>query len=153
MAPARVLLEVGTHSPWVSRLLKGYRHEAVVVDPRTLDLIARSEKKTDRHDTSTLALLGRLDTNLQLLKTVDHRPHEMQADLAVICNRGALVRSSTLLINTIRGTVKSWGTHRELIVLGRETRPTGVSSGRRYYRRASGPARVSAQNWRIRGSR
>lgn len=109
MAPARILVEVGTHSPWVSRLLKEHRHEVVVVDPRKLDLIAQSDKKTDRHDASTLALLGRLDTNLQLLKTVDHRPREMQADLAVIRNRDALVRSRTLLINTIRGTVKSYG--------------------------------------------
>jgi transposase len=109
MASARVLLEVGMHSPWVSRLLKDHGHEVVVVDPRKLDLIAQSEKKTDRHDASTLALLGRLDTNLQLLKTVDHRSQEMQADLAAIRNRDALVRSRTLLINTIRGTVKSYG--------------------------------------------
>lgn len=109
MASARVLLEVGMHSPWVSRLLKEHGHEVVVVDPRKLDLIAQSEKKTDRHDASTLALLGRLDTNLQLLKTVDHRSQEMQADLAAIRNRDALVRSRTLLINTIRGTVKSYG--------------------------------------------
>lgn len=109
MKRVRVVLEVGTHSPWVSHLLGECGHEVVVADPRKLDLIAHSEKKTDRHDASTLAMLGRLDTNLQLLKTVSHRSQELQADLAVIRTRDALVRSRTLLINEARGAVKSAG--------------------------------------------
>jgi transposase len=106
---ARIVMEVGTHSPWVSRLLQRLGHDVVVVDPRQVDLISKSDKKTDRHDASTLALLGRLDPDLQLLKTVSHRPQEMQADLAVIRNRDAMVRARTLLINSVRGTVKSYG--------------------------------------------
>jgi len=109
VAPARVVLEVGTHSPWVSRLLKECGHETVVVDPRKLELITQSDKKTDRHDASTLALLGRIDTNLQLLKSVSHRPAQFQADLSVIRSRDALVRARTLLINDVRGLVKSAG--------------------------------------------
>jgi transposase len=109
MAGARVVLEVGTHSPWVSRALERLGHEAVVVDPRKVDLISQSDKKTDRHDAATLALLGRLDPDLHLLKTVRHRSPEMQADLAAIRNRDAAVRSRTLLINAVRGTVKSYG--------------------------------------------
>ena len=109
MGRARIVIEVGTHSPWVSRLLDGLGHEAIVVDPRQLEMISQSDKKTDRHDASTLALLGRLDINLQLLKTVTHRPKEMQDDLALIRSRDALVRSRTLLINDVRGIVKSAG--------------------------------------------
>ena len=78
VAPCRIVLEVGTHSPWVSRLLTGFGHEVVVVDPRKLDLIAQNDRKTDRHDAATLALLGRLDVNLQLLRTVTHRSEELQ---------------------------------------------------------------------------
>lgn len=109
MSRSRVVLEVGTHSPWISRLLKELGHEVVVVDPRKIEMISQSNKKTDRHDAATLALLGRLDTNLQLLKTVSHRPRELQDDLAVIRTRDALVRSRTLLINDVRGIVKSAG--------------------------------------------
>ena len=31
--PARIVLEVGTHSPWVSRLLQELGHEVIVADP------------------------------------------------------------------------------------------------------------------------
>ena len=106
---ARILVEVGTHSPWVSRLLTGFGHEVVVVDPRKLDLIAQNDRKTDRHDAATLALLGRLDVNLQLLRTVTHRSEELQADLAVVRSRDALVRARTALILHVRGSVKSVG--------------------------------------------
>lgn len=109
LAPARIVLEAGTHSPWVSRLLKECGHEAVVVDPRKLELISRSDKKTDRHDASTLASLGSIDAKLQLLKTISHRPEQFQADLAVVRARDALVRARTLLINDARGLVKSAG--------------------------------------------
>src|SRR5258708_38063471 len=34
MACARIAIEVGTHSPWVSRLLLGFGHEVVVANPR-----------------------------------------------------------------------------------------------------------------------
>ena len=35
----RMALEVGTHSPWVSRLLKSLGHEVYVANPRQLKLI------------------------------------------------------------------------------------------------------------------
>ena len=37
--PARVVLEVGTHSPWVSRTLQGLGHEVIVATPRRLRFI------------------------------------------------------------------------------------------------------------------
>lgn len=107
--PVRVVMEAGTHSPWASRLLQEWGHEVVVADPRKIEMISQSDKKTDRHDAATLALLGRLDPTLQLLKTITHRPQEMQDDLAMIRTRDALVRSRTLLINDVRGIVKSAG--------------------------------------------
>lgn len=109
MRPVRILLEVGTHSPWTSRLLKQLGHDVVVVDPRKLDIITQSTRKTDRHDASVLALLGRIDTNLQLINTITHRPEEMQVDLAVIKSRDTMVRTRTALILSVRGIVKSIG--------------------------------------------
>ena len=37
--PLRIVLEAGTHSPWVSRLLAELGHEVIVANPRKLRLI------------------------------------------------------------------------------------------------------------------
>jgi hypothetical protein len=37
--PLRVAIEAGTHSPWVSRLLKECAHEVLVANPRKVRLI------------------------------------------------------------------------------------------------------------------
>jgi transposase len=59
-ARCRVVLEVGTHSPWVSRLLAELGHEVIVANPRKVRLIAESDRKHDRADAEQLArLLGR----------------------------------------------------------------------------------------------
>ena len=108
LSSCRVVLEVGTHSPWVSRLLEGLKHEVVVVNARRVRLIAESDAKTDRADAETLARLGRLDP--RLLHPITHRSEEVQADLAVIRSRRCLVAARTLLINHIRGAVKASGT-------------------------------------------
>ena len=68
---ARVVLEVGPHSPWLSRLLKRQGHEAVVANPRRVRLIAEAERKSDRIDAETLARLGRADP--KLLRPIEHR--------------------------------------------------------------------------------
>ena len=54
----RVVLEVGAHSPWSSRLLVSLGHEVIVANPRRVRLIAAGERKTDRVDAETLARLG-----------------------------------------------------------------------------------------------
>jgi transposase len=107
MERVRIVLEVGTHSPWLSRLLEGLGHEVVVANAHRVQLIARSTKKTDRNDAETLARLGRAD--VALLSPVRHRSVEAQATLAVVRSREALVHARTLLINQVRGTVKSMG--------------------------------------------
>ena len=106
-ARSRIVLEVGTHSPWVSRLLERLGHEVLVANARQLRLIYGSDRKSDRVDAETLARLGRLDP--ALLKPIHHRGPEAQADLAQLRARDALVRTRTLLINHVRGAVKAWG--------------------------------------------
>lgn len=39
MDPCRVAIEAGTHSPWVSRLVKEVGHEVLVANPRKLRMI------------------------------------------------------------------------------------------------------------------
>ena len=104
---ARVVLEAGPRSPWLSRVVADLGHEVVVANPRQVALIARSQRKTDRLDAAWLARLGRFDP--ELLAPIRHRSEASQHDLAVVRARDALVRSRTLLINHVRGSVKACG--------------------------------------------
>lgn len=43
----RVILEVGPHSHWMSRLIEEEGHEVIVANPRRLKLIYESDSKSD----------------------------------------------------------------------------------------------------------
>lgn len=103
----RIAIEVGTHSPWVSRLLKELGHEVLVANPRKTRLIYQNRGKQDRVDAEALARIARLDS--KLLYPVAHRPESVAQDLAVLRARDALVRTRTLLVNHVRGAVKATG--------------------------------------------
>ncbi len=105
--PLRIAIEVGTHSPWVSRLLEECNHEVLVANTRKIRLIYGSKRKTDKLDAQKLARLVRLDP--QLLYPIKHRGEDSQAHLAIIRSREILLRSRTQLINHVRGTVKAFG--------------------------------------------
>ncbi|MGH7427768.1 MAG: IS110 family transposase [Candidatus Methylomirabilaceae bacterium] len=107
IAACRVAMEVGVHSPWVSRLLQGLGHETIVADARKLRLIYRNPRKNDSIDAEYLARLARLDP--KLLSPVRHRSPEAQADLALLRSRDTLVRARTMMINHARGLAKSAG--------------------------------------------
>ena len=100
-------LETGTHSPWVSRLLKELGHEVLVAHAQKVNLISKSTRKDDRHDARTLARLARIDP--ELLGPVRHRSAKAQIHLTVIRARAELVRARTSLVNAARGLVKSYG--------------------------------------------
>jgi transposase len=104
---SRVALEVGTHSPWISRLLNTLGHEAIVANPRQLKLITESSRKNDRVDAEMLARLARVDP--KLLRPIRHRGEEAQMDLMVIRARAALVEARTALVNAVRGFSKTVG--------------------------------------------
>jgi transposase len=104
---ARIAIEVGTHSPWVSRLLQSFGHELIVANPRQVKLITESSRKDDRLDAQTLARLARIDP--QLLRPIQHRTEKAQTALMVIRVRSALVRVRTSLVNTARGLAKAMG--------------------------------------------
>jgi len=104
---ARVALEAGAHSHWISRLLAEAGHEVIVANPRRLRLIYENDKKSDRVDAEWLARVARLDATL--LAPIRHRESPSQAALAVLRARDALVRSRTQLVNHVRGTVKIAG--------------------------------------------
>jgi transposase len=58
MPRSRVALEIGTHSPWISRVLSDLGHEVIVANARKVRLIRESRKKDDRLDAQTLARLS-----------------------------------------------------------------------------------------------
>lgn len=104
---AHVVIEVGTHSRWVSAVVGKLGHRVTVANPRRVKLISANDNKTDRHDAELLARLGRVDE--ALLSPVVHRGTPAQADLAVAKARDMLVSTRTKLVNHVRGTVKAFG--------------------------------------------
>ena len=107
MKACRVAIEVGTHSPWVSRLLKSFGHEVIVANARQVQLISHSSRKNDRMDAQMLARLVRVDP--RLLRPIQHRSEQAQEHLRVIRVRAALVEARTMLVNAARGLTKATG--------------------------------------------
>jgi len=106
-AGATFILETGTHSPWVSRLLESLGHRALVANARKLRAIAQSQTKSDREDARMLARIGRADP--ALLYPVRHRSEHGQRALIRIKVREALVRSRVNQMNSVRFLLKSLG--------------------------------------------
>src|SRR6202030_3695757 len=104
---SRIVLETGTHSPWISRLLTELKHEVIVAHAQKVQLITKSSRKDDRHDARTLARLARIDP--ELLGPVRHRSVQAQIHLTIIRARAELVSARTALVNAARGLVKSYG--------------------------------------------
>lgn len=103
----RVVLEVGTHSPWLSRQLESLGHEVIVANARRVRLISANDSKSDSVDAELLARVGRMDP--KLLCPIRHRGEQAQTDLARLRARDCLVRARTQLVNHVRGAVKSIG--------------------------------------------
>jgi len=107
MRRGRVAMEVGTHSPWLSRWLTSLGFETIVANARQVQLISASSRKNDRMDAHLLARLARVDP--QLLRPIRHRSEQAQADLMTIRIRAALVEARTSLVNAARGFAKAQG--------------------------------------------
>ncbi len=103
----RIALEVGTHSPWISRLLQSFGYEVVVANARQVKVISQSSRKSDRMDAQMLARLARLDP--ELLRPIRHRSERAQGHLRSIRIRAALVEARTKLVNASRGQTKAAG--------------------------------------------
>ena len=99
-AVMRIAMEAGTHSPWVSRLLKRLGHQVLVANPRKIRAISGSESKNDRNDAEQLARFAAFDP--KLLSPIEHRSEQRQQDLN-------LIHARTMIVNVVRGLVKSAG--------------------------------------------
>lgn len=105
--PAQIAIEVGGHSPWVSRALADMGYDVTVANPRQLKLISHGQRKNDLLDAENLARLLRFDR--RLLRPVTHRGPAAQADLALLRGRDVVVRTRTSVINSARNLVKAAG--------------------------------------------
>ena len=95
---ARVVLEVGPRSPWLSRMFSELGHDVIVANPRQVALIARSRRKTDRSDAEHLARLGRFDARSSSFPSGTAEPRRRRTSRCCAaatrwCGRGP--RSST----------------------------------------------------------
>ena len=106
-AKLRIAMECGTHSPWVSRLLRDLGHEVWVANARKIRAITGSESKNDRNDAEKLARFAAYDP--RLLSPIQHRSPERQRDLNLLQSRDTLVRVRSVMVNAVRGMVKSAG--------------------------------------------
>lgn len=104
---SRLVMEVGMHSPWASRVLIKRGFEVIVANAGRVGLIAGSRMKTDRRDAEVLAQLGRVGPGL--LSPIKHRDEQTQRDLGVVRARDQLVRVRTSLITSARGLAKALG--------------------------------------------
>ena len=86
---ALIALEVGTHSPWISRLLQSLGLTVIVANPRKLRAIYKNERKCDLLDARMLAKLARVDP--ELLYPVEHSSEDTQLDFLPIKMRDTLM--------------------------------------------------------------
>lgn len=104
---ATVIMETGTHSPWISRLVAALGHPVLVANARKLRAISASHTKNDVEDARMLARLGRADPTL--LSPVRHRSEATQRARARLTVREALVRSRVNFVTAARFLLKSLG--------------------------------------------
>ncbi|MGA8672965.1 MAG: IS110 family transposase [Terracidiphilus sp.] len=105
--PARVAMEAGTHSIWISEQIEELGHEVIVANVRELRAISRSDRKSDQVDAEKLARFARLDP--QILRPITHRTVQQQEALTLIRARDLIVRLRTAAVNAVRGLTKSCG--------------------------------------------
>ena len=104
---ALMVMEVGSHSPWISRFLRDLDHEVLVANPRKVRAIFQNDRKCDLYDARMLAKIARFDPSL--LYPIEHQSEQAQRDILQIKLRDSLVRRRVDLISTVRCTLKSLG--------------------------------------------
>lgn len=104
---AKVILEAGSQSPWMSRVLRALDYAVHVADPRRVQLISKDPRKSDRRDAELLARMGAAMPDV--LGCVYHRGEQAQAHLSILRARDLLVRMRTMAVQQARGICKSFG--------------------------------------------
>ena len=106
-AGALVVIETGTHSPWIARTLESLGCTVLVGNARRLRAIWTAKDKSDVRDAEMLARIARVDR--ELLYPEHHRGETAQQHLAVLKARDILVAARSDLVNHVRSVVKASG--------------------------------------------
>ena len=88
-------------------MLEEHGCKVLVGHARKLRAIWGDDHKCDQRDAEMLARIARMDP--KLLYPIKHVSQEARAEQAVIKARDVLVKTSTMLINYLRGTLRSFG--------------------------------------------
>src|SRR6201987_5478623 len=104
---ARVAMEAGVHSIWISEQLQELGHDVIVANVRELRAISHSDRKSDQVDAEKLARYARLDP--KILRPIAHRTVAQQEALTLIRARNLVVRLRTAAVNAVRGLAKPCG--------------------------------------------
>jgi transposase len=107
LTPTTVVMETGTHSPWMDRVIQECGHRVLVASARRVSQVLKDKKKNDRRDAEQLARLAAADE--KLLGIVEHRSEKAQMSLGKVKVRHQLVETRTKLCNAARGLIKSQG--------------------------------------------
>jgi transposase len=91
LPPARIAMEAGTHSIWISEQLEELGNEVIVANLRDLRAISHSDRKSDHAE--KLARFARLDP--EILRPISHRTVAQQEALTLIGARAFMVRLRT----------------------------------------------------------
>ena len=102
-----VVLEAGTPATWVRELLCELGARVIVADPRKLQAVTSSVRKSDERDARMLARLGLADEEL-LAPTYVRAPEHRRA-MALLKVRDQQVRMRTATVLEIRSMVKLAG--------------------------------------------
>jgi transposase len=104
---ARVAMETGTHSIWVSEQLRELGHEVIVANVREVRAISHNNRKSDTVDAEKIARYARVDP--EILHPISHRTVAQQEALTLIRARNLIVRLRTAAVNSVRGLAKPCG--------------------------------------------
>lgn len=112
-----VVIETGTRSAWLKRVLTRLGMRVVVADARKLKAVSASPTKTDRNDARMLAKLGLADelvgssgaSSERLLCDTWTRPVELQRIYERLALRDQMVRRRGDFIRQVRSIVKGTG--------------------------------------------
>jgi transposase len=131
---SRIVLETGTHAPWIARALsRPRRHEVIVASAWRVSRMMQHLRKTDRRDAESLARLARGD--VELLGPVYVRSERVLQHRGTLRMRDVLVRTRSSLIGTLRNVTKTDG--RRIPACGAEAFPKRAAAALAEERRAA----------------
>jgi transposase len=101
----RCVMEAGPLAEWLSKIIEGLGHEAVVIDARKAKGVIRTKRKTDRLDARSLAKMGKTGW----YTAVHRKSVKARATRTLLQARQGLVQTALAQGSRIRGLLRAHG--------------------------------------------